>query len=153
MISYEKARQSFRTLTIVSIVINIFLIILSVLSILSLFTIKAVIDNEDFVSQYSTQDLELLQQSITNVAIVWIGLALVASITILIFSFINLSRLKNKLTLYYIPFYIGIALCLINTIYNFLSSFSLWSFVIQVLIATLYAYTYTRAKLLNNQKD
>jgi hypothetical protein len=153
MISYEKARQSFRTLTIVSIVINIFLIILGVLSILSLFTIKAVIDNEDFVSQYSTQDLELLQQSTTNVAIVWIGLALVASITILIFSFINLSRLKNKLTLYYIPFYIGIALCLINNIYNLLSSFSLWSFVIQVLIATLYAYTYTRAKLLNNQKD
>ena len=66
MISYEKARQSFRTLTIVSIVINIFLIILSVLSILSLFTIKAVIDNEDFVSQYWTQNF-ILPQTENNI--------------------------------------------------------------------------------------
>lgn len=154
MLSYEKIRQSFRSFTILLQVIYFLTAILGVLSFIGVFLIKANINSEAYTSQYSSQQLEVLRQSITPFAIFLLCVSLVASILIIVFNFINLSRVKKKEELSYLPFYLGAVLALINIVSNLLTAKAqAMGLLVQIAILAANFYAFTRAKMLNEHLD
>lgn len=106
MVSYEKIRQSLRSFTVLLQVIYFLTAIFGVLSVIGVFLLKANINSEAYTSQYSSQQLEILRQSITPFAIFLLCVSLAASILIIVFNFINLSKIKKKDEISYLPFYL-----------------------------------------------
>ncbi|MGT2960827.1 hypothetical protein [Streptococcus caballi] len=154
MVSYEKIRQSLRSFTVLLQVIYFLTAIFGVLSVIGVFLLKANINSEAYTSQYSSQQLEILRQSITPFAIFLLCVSLAASILIIVFNFINLSKIKKKDEISYLPFYLGAVLALINIVSNLLTAKAqAIGLLIQIAILAINFYAFTRAKMLNEHDD
>lgn len=154
MVSYEKIRQSLRSFTVLLQVIYFLTAIFGVLSVIGVFLLKANINSEAYTSQYSSQQLEILRQSITPFAIFLLCVSLAASILIIVFNFINLSKIKKKDEISYLPFYLGAMLALINIVSNLLTAKAqAIGLLIQIAILAINFYAFTRAKMLNEHDD
>ena len=154
MVSYEKIRQSLRSFTVLLQVIYFLTAIFGVLSVIGVFLLKANINSEAYTSQYSSQQLEILRQSITPFAIFLLCVSLAASILIIVFNFINLSKIKKKDEISYLPFYLGAVLALINIVSNLLTAKAqAIGLLIQIAILAINFYAFTRSKMLNEHDD
>jgi uncharacterized membrane protein YqhA len=152
MISYEKVKQSFRSFTIVNIVLNAILTVLYIFGIFGIFIIKMNLDNPEFTALYTEEQLAALKSSVTPFAIFTTVLYIAIAIAIIVLSAINLSKAKKDLELSYIPHFMGTAIAVFNIIFSFTNGFSLTTILMQSAFIALYFYTYTRAKTLNNRE-
>lgn len=97
MVSYEKVRQTLKTTTLAIAIFNIIFAGLGLISLPGLFAIRSMIDsgNTDAL-QMTSQQIDVLKESVTGVAIAIVFIGIIANIIIAVFCFINLSRLKKE---------------------------------------------------------
>ncbi|AND78622.1 hypothetical protein [Streptococcus pantholopis] len=149
MISYEKVRQNLRSLNITVLVLEFFSAILGILGFIGIYTISANLDNEELTSVYSAEQIELLRASVTPFAIFLSVVSFAISVAIIVLVFMNLSKLKKGEELSYIPYFLGLGLAAFNILYSFTSGFNIWTLLIQGAIAVLFAFTFVKARTLN----
>ncbi|MGT2933803.1 hypothetical protein [Streptococcus catagoni] len=150
MVSYEKVRQSLRTLNIVIIVLNA---ILAVLSIIGLVSIALVMNNEEAKAALDSATMASLEQLMTPFSIFISALSLSLTIAILVTTVMNQSKIKTKQEISYLPYYLGFALVTVNIITQLLSAPNIIGIAIQLAFLALYYFPYSKAKILNNKEE
>lgn len=153
MISYEKVKQSFRSFTILSIVINVIVTVIYLLGIAGILLLMANLNNPKFTAAYTDNQLATLKLSITPFAIFMSVLSLAIAISIIVFSALNLSKLNKIAELSYVPHFLGLGVSVLNILFSFTDQISILTLVIQAALIAMYYYTYSRAKLLNQQLE
>lgn len=103
MISYEKVRQSLKTLNIVIIVLNSLLAVFSIFGIVS---ILLVMNNEKAVAAMGSEAAAILEQSMTPFSLFVSAVAIALTIAIIVFTVINQSKLKQNQELSYLPYFL-----------------------------------------------
>ncbi|MEX2784018.1 hypothetical protein AB3331_02330 [Streptococcus sp. H49] len=149
MISYEKVRQNLRSLNITVLVWEFLSVILGILGFIGIYTINANLNNEELTSVYSDEQIELLRASVTPFAIFLSVVSFAISVAIIVLVFMNLSKLKKGEELSYIPYFLGLGLAAFNILYSFTGGFNIWTLLIQGAIAVLFAFTFVKARTLN----
>lgn len=155
MVSYEKVRQSLKSSTIAIAVLNILGLILGLLGILSVLSARRAMQNGT-IDQYklSAEQLAALKQSITSTAVMITVVTLIINITIIVFCFINLSKLKQNQSVSSIPYYLGIALSTFNIVYFVIfNQLSVIPLLIQAAYIVLYFYAVQKARTLAEQEE
>lgn len=155
MVSYEKVRQSLKSSTIAIAVLNILGLILGLLGILSVLSARRAMQNGT-IDQYklSAEQLAALKQSITSTAVMITVVTLIINITIIVFCFINLSKLRQKQSVSSIPYYLGIALSTFNIVYFVIfNQLSVIPLLIQAAYIVLYFYAVQKARTLAEQEE
>ncbi|AXQ77949.1 hypothetical protein DDV21_002115 [Streptococcus chenjunshii] len=149
MISYEKVRQTLRTLNITVLVLEFISVLLGILSFIGIFTLRANLENEEVTSAYTAEQLEALRASITPFAIFISVVTFVISVAIIVLVFRNLSKQKDGEEISYIPYFLGMGVTVFNIIYSFTSGFNIWGLLIQGIFLALYVYAFVEARTLN----
>lgn len=155
MVSYEKVRQSLKSSTIAIAVLNILGLILGLLGILSVLSARRAMQNGT-IDQYklSAEQLAALKQSITSTAVMITVVTLIINITIIVFCFINLSKLRQNQSVSSIPYYLGIALSTFNIVYFVIfNQLSVIPLLIQAAYIVLYFYAVQKARTLAEQEE
>lgn len=152
MISYEKVRQALKTSTVAIIILNAIGIILSLVGFAGIFFLQNQLKNEEFRAQLTTEQLAQLQSSMTPFMIFLSVLNVLAIIAIIIFCAQNLSKLKQGLTVSYVPYILGLILVVISLVSQFSTAFSVIALVLTLAQAALYSFAFYKAKTLN-EKD
>ncbi len=156
MVSYEKVRQTLKTTTLAIAIFNIIFAGLGLISLPGLFAIRSMIDsgNTDAL-QMTSQQIDVLKESVTGVAIAIVFIGIIANIVIAVFCFINLSRLKKEKLPTPLPYYIGIVLATASVIYTFIASTSMSGILLQIgfqaIFIFLFFFALQQIKTLSNQ--
>ena len=79
-------------------------------------------------------------------------LNVLAIIAIIIFCAQNLSKLKQGLTVSYVPYILGLILVVVSLVSQFSTAFSVIALVLTLAQAALYGFAFYKAKTLN-EKD
>ncbi|MDV5973517.1 hypothetical protein FMV2238Y02_08510 [Streptococcus canis] len=152
MISYEKVRQALKTSTVAIIILNAIGIILSLIGFAGIFFLQNQLKNEEFRAQLTTEQLAQLQSSMTPFMIFLSVLNVLAIVAIIIFCAQNLSKLKQGLTVSYVPYILGLILVVVSLVSQFSTAFSVIGLVLTLAQAALYGFAFYKAKTLN-EKD
>ncbi|GAA5349468.1 hypothetical protein [Streptococcus uberis] len=150
MISYEKVRQSLKTLNIVIIVLNSLLAVFSIFGIVS---ILLVMNNEKAVAAMGSEAAAILEQSMTPFSLFVSAVAIALTIAIIVFTVINQSKLKQNQELSYLPYFLGFGIVALNVITQLLTAPSLLAILIQVAFLALYFFAFKKAKSLNEKEQ
>lgn len=150
MISYEKVRQSLKTLNMTVIVLNIIGLVFSVIGFVSLYF---AFNNEDIKATLPPEQLDILKESLSPFNIFMIVLSLGLTIAIIVLALQNRSKIAQDLEINYMPYFLGLGSILLSIVQMFLSQFSLISFAINLALASLYFFSYLKAKTLNEKED
>ncbi|MGT2809057.1 hypothetical protein DIX60_08660 [Streptococcus iniae] len=150
MISYEKVRQSLKTLNMTVIVLNIIGLVFSVIGIASLYF---TLNNEQFKATIPPEQLDVLKQSLSPFNIFMMVISLGLTIAIIVLAFQNRSKIAQDLEINYMPYFLGLGSILLSIVQMFLNQFSLISFAINLALASLYFFSYLKAKTLNEKED
>ncbi|EHJ52584.1 hypothetical protein [Streptococcus macacae] len=148
--TYEETAKSFRTSNIIIIVLNILSLILGLISLLGLFMTNQAIKQGN-TDQYnlSARQIEIIKQALTPLSLTIIIVAIAINLAIVIFCFINLSRLNQETAVTPIPYYIGLVLSAISVINTTLAgNLSILSLGIQAAFIILYFYAIQKARAL-----
>ncbi|WP_159564751.1 hypothetical protein [Streptococcus halichoeri] len=156
MISYEKVRQSFRSLNLVIITLESIFTALTFLGLISIIFLKT--SGELDTSQMSAEQVAAIQQSTSPFTIFITVVSLALMIAIIVFAARNLSRLKKNSELIYLPYYLGFGLVAINLISTLASGqafkpAALIGYLIQLAFVALYYFSYSKAKTLNHKPE
>ncbi|MGT2751674.1 hypothetical protein [Streptococcus porcinus] len=149
MISYEKVRQSLKTLNILIIVLNAILVVFSVFGLISLLLI---LNNDQLISQMSADQAATLEQAVTPFSLFISIIAIALMTAIIIYTVINQSKIKKLLEVNYLPYYLGFGLCAVNIISTLLTAPNIIGIIIQLLFLTLYYFAFKKAKTLNEKE-
>ncbi|MGT2924896.1 hypothetical protein ACVR0O_06865 [Streptococcus caviae] len=159
MVSYEKVRQALKTSTIAVAVLSILNIIGAILGLINVFSVLRAFKNGT-IDKYnlSAEQLESLKQTISSTGIMIVIVSLIVHITITVFCFINLSKLKQEQSVSSIPYYLGIAVSTLNIILNIIyfsmfNKFSVYAFLIQAAYIVLYFYAIQKARTLAGKEE
>ncbi|MGT2934505.1 hypothetical protein ACVR0P_01095 [Streptococcus castoreus] len=160
MISYEKVRQALKTSTIVIIILNAISIVLSLIGFAGIFFLQSQLKNETFRSQFTTEQLAQLEASLSPFMIFISVLNLIAIVVILVFCAQNLSNLKKKLVINYVPYILGLVLCIVGLATSLFlapktasSSSLIFTVVLTLAQAALYGFAFYKAKTLNEKES
>lgn len=151
MISYEKVRQALKTSTIAIIILNGLGVVLSLMGFAGIFYLQSQLKNEAFRAQLTTEQLAQLQSSMTPFMIFLSVLNILAIIAIIIFCTQNLSKLKQGLTVSYIPYILGLILSVIGLVSQFTTTLSMVGIILILAQAALYGFAFYKAKTLNDK--
>ncbi|MCB2832811.1 hypothetical protein [Streptococcus dysgalactiae] len=152
MISYEKVRQALKTSTIAIIILNGLGVVLSLMGFAGIFYLQSQLKNEEFRSQFTAEQLAQMQSTMTPFMIFLSVLNVLAIITIIVFCAQNLSKLKQGLTVSYIPYILGLILSVTGLVSQFTTSLSMVGTILILAQAALYGFAFYKAKTLN-EKD
>lgn len=92
MISYEKVRQSLKTLNILIIVLNAILVVFSVFGLISL---SLIMNNDHLISQIGADQAAVLEQAVTPFSLFISIIAIALMIAIIVYTVINQSKIKK----------------------------------------------------------
>ncbi|CAM4074189.1 hypothetical protein AT575_00705 [Streptococcus penaeicida] len=148
MISYEKVRQSLKTLNIVIIVLNSLLTIVSAFGLVSLLLI---VNNKEVMDQLGSEQGAVMQEAVTPFSLFISAVGLALMVAIIVLTIMNQSKIKKALEVSYMPYYLGFALSLLNIISTLLTTPSVLGAVIQLLFLSLYFFAYQKARTLNHK--
>lgn len=152
MISYEKVRQALKTSTIAIIILNGLGVVLSLMGFAGIFYLQSQLKNEAFRNlQLTTEQLAQLQSSMTPFMIFLSVLNVLAIIAIIVFCAQNLSKLKQGLTVSYIPYILGLILSVIGLVSQFTTTMSMVGTILILAQAALYGFAFYKAKTLNDK--
>ncbi|HEQ9659575.1 TPA: hypothetical protein ACJ63G_000168 [Streptococcus pyogenes] len=151
MISYEKVRQALKTSTIAIIILNGLGVVLSLMGFAGIFYLQSQLKDEAFRAQLTTEQLAQLQSSMTPFMIFLSVLNILAIIAIIIFCTQNLSKLKQGLTVSYIPYILGLILSVIGLVSQFTTTLSMVGTSLILAQAALYGFAFYKAKTLNDK--
>ncbi|KHD46305.1 hypothetical protein ACVRZD_04260 [Streptococcus hongkongensis] len=149
MISYEKVRQSLKTLNIFIIVLNT---ILAILSVIGLVLMILFLGNDEFKSSIPTEKLAVIEQAMSPFAIFISVLSILLTIGIIVFCILNHKKIKNRLEISLLPYLLGFGLVTVNLISILTAQPSIVAIVIQIIFLTLYYFAFSKAKTLNNKE-
>lgn len=150
MISYEKVRQALKTSTIAIIILNGLGVVLSLMGFAGIFYLQSQLKNEAFRAQLTTEQLAQLQSSMTPFMIF---LSVLNVLAIIVFCAQNLSKLKQGLTVSYIPYILGLILSVIGLVNQFTTTMSMVGTILILIQAALYGFAFYKAKTLNEKGD
>lgn len=152
MISYEKVRQALKTSTIAIIILNGLGVVLSLIGFAGIFYLQSQLKNEEFSSQFTAEQLAQMQSTMTPFMIFLSVLNVLAIIAIIVFCAQNLSKLKQGLTVSYIPYILGLILSVTGLVSQFTTSLSMVGTILILAQAALCGFAFYKAKTLN-EKD
>ncbi len=150
MISYEKVRQSLKTLNIFIIVLNT---IITIFSVIGLSSIILFLRNDEFKAAMPADQLSIMEQTMTPFAIFISALAIILTIVIIVLAFLNQKKIKTNQKVSILPYLLGFGLVMVNLVSILLSQPTIISIVIQLIFLALYYFAFSKAKTLNNKED
>lgn len=150
MISYEKVRQSLKTLNMTIIVLNIIGLIFSIIGIAFIYI---TLNNAQVKASMPAEQLTVLKQSFSPFNIFMMVISIGLAIAIISLAIMNHSKIAKELDISYMPYFLGLASCLIALVQMFLEEFNFFTFVIEIILVALYYFSYRKAKTLNEKED
>lgn len=150
MISYEKVRQSLKTLNIFIIVLNT---IITIFSVIGLVSIILFLGNDEFKAAMPADKLAIMEQAMTPFAIFISALAILLTIAIIVLTFMNQKKIKSDQEISILPYLLGFGLVVVNLISILLSQPTILSIVIQLVFLALYYFAFSKAKTLNDKEN
>ncbi|MGT2888094.1 hypothetical protein N1495_08700 [Streptococcus didelphis] len=150
MISYEKVRQSLKTLNIVIIVLNAITVVFGLIGLVSLFLVR---DNENLKATMTPEAYAAIEKALTPFSLFMTIIALLMTAAILVFVFINQKNIRQNAEISYLPYYLGFGVVALNIISQLLVAPSILNILIQLAFVALYFFAFKKAKTLNEKEE